>query len=96
MIYNKTTLSVQGDTCLKVAICFAFYVLFGPAYIQYAHLIGLEIIANSYFQVVESEATDMCRGKAESGQRTGRTLDLLTTHHPEHICGYQTMCIFVH
>ena len=65
-------------------------------YIQYAHLIGLEIIANSYFQVVESEATDMCRGKAESGQRTGRTLDLLTTHHPEHICGYQTMCIFVH
>ena len=65
-------------------------------YIQYAHLIGLEIIANSYFQVVESEATDMCRGKAESGQRTGRTLDLLTTHHPEHICGYQTMCTFVH
>ena len=61
-------------------------------YIQYAHLIGLEIIANSYFQVVESEATDMCRGKAESGLRTGRTLDLLTTHHPEHICGYQTMC----
>ena len=63
------------------------------AYIQYAHLIGLEIIVNSYFQVVESEATDMCRGKAESGLRTGRTPDLLTTHHPAHICGYQTMCV---
>ena len=66
------------------------------AYIQYAHLIGLEIIVNSYFQVVESEATDMCRGKAESGLRTGRTPDLLTTYHPEYICGYQTMCTFVH
>ena len=66
-------------------------------YIQYAHLIGLEIIANSYFQVVESEATDMCRGKAESGLR-------LLCLYPEWSCQRQTVfnlllgcvsCIFV-